>query len=120
MQINNSFSTNYNAQSVRKSKSNNEPSEEGSKDYQKLFAEKVNELSEKIKNGDTETTIQTGAQSYTEKEWNELLKKFDSTEENMRKLMRESQEAKEEEQVKNEQLTTKEANKVILKKLTNS
>ncbi len=64
-------------------------------DYAKFLEEKINEIFVKIKNGDTETSYQIGAQSFTEKEWEEFLDKFDSVEEAIQELMKEEQERKE-------------------------
>lgn len=50
---------------------------EETKDYKKLLEEKRNELWSKIMNGETETTYQIGGQSFTEKEWERLLKRID-------------------------------------------
>ncbi len=71
-------------------------------DYAKLLEEKINELFVKIQNGDTEPTYQIGSQSFTVKEWEELLNKFDSIEEAIRKLMKEEQARKEAEEAKKE------------------
>ena len=57
-----------------------------------FLKEKMDEMIEKIRNGDVEPTYQIGAQSFTEKEWDEFLGKFDSIEDMIRKLMRERQE----------------------------
>ncbi len=73
-------------------------------DYAKFLKEKMNEILTKIKNGDTETSYQIGAQSYTEKEWKALLDKFDSVEEAIRELMREEQEKKEAEEMRKENM----------------
>ena len=48
------------------------------KDYGKLLEEKRSELWTKIMNGDTEATYQIGGQSFTEKEWERLLKRVDT------------------------------------------
>lgn len=68
-------------------------------DYQKFLAEKIEELHDKIKNGDTEASFQIGAQSFTEKEWDELLCNFDSVQEEIKELMKEKQEKAEEERL---------------------
>ncbi len=72
---------------------------EESVDYAKFLRERMNEILTKIKNGDTETSYQIGAQSFTEKEWEELLDKFDSVEEAVQELMKEEQEKKEAEEM---------------------
>ncbi len=59
------------------------------KDYQKILREKMEEILAKIKSGDTEPTYRIGAQTFTEKEWDEFLERFDSLEDAIRELMRE-------------------------------
>ena len=81
MQVNSSVNTWYYAQyqsssSVKKSAETVDT--EGTVDYGKFLKEKMNEIYEKIQNGDTETSYQIGAQSFTEKEWEEFLKRFDT------------------------------------------
>lgn len=58
-------------------------------DYSAFFQEKINEIFVKIQNGETEPVYQIGSCSFTEKEWNRFLKKFDSVQDAIRKLMRE-------------------------------
>ena len=50
-------------------------------EYARLLKEKSEEIFTKIKNGETENSYQIGSQSFTEKEWDEFLSKFDSLEE---------------------------------------
>lgn len=69
-------------------------------DYAKILEEKINEIFAKIQNGDTEPTYQIGAQSFTEKQWEEFLDKFDSVEEAIREMMKEEQTRKETEEEK--------------------
>ena len=57
--------------------------------YAKILEEKINEIFVKIQNGDTEASYQIGSQSFTEKEWEEFLDKFDSVEEAIQELMKE-------------------------------
>ena len=64
-------------------------------DYAKILEEKIKEIFVKIQNGDTEPTYQIGAQSFTEKEWEEFLDKFDSVEDAIQELMKEEQARKE-------------------------
>lgn len=59
------------------------------REYQKLISEKKNEIYEKLKNGNTEESIQIGGSSFTEKEWDKLLAKVDDITEEMRESMRE-------------------------------
>lgn len=58
-------------------------------DFLELLRSRKDEILEKVKKGETEPKIQTGAQSFTEKEWDRLLERFDSAEEAIRKMMRE-------------------------------
>ncbi len=83
-------------------------------DYHKFIAEKINEILEKIRNGETEPTYQIGAQSFTEKEWDKFLEKFDSIEETIRELIREEQARKEAEQTHTEQNVAVEENTGLL------
>lgn len=83
-------------------------SSEETQDYTKFLKEKMDEIIEKIKNGDTEVSYQIGAQSFTEKEWEELLEKFDSIEEAIQELMKEEQAKKEEEAQKEDEAQKKE------------
>lgn len=48
---------------------------------QQMFQEKLEEMRQKIENGDTEQSFAIGSQSFTLKEWDRMLKKFDATEE---------------------------------------
>ena len=74
-------------------------------DYAKVLEEKINEIFVKVQNGDTEPTYQIGSQSFTEKEWDALLEKFDSVQEAIRAIMQEEKEkAEEEEEQKQAQL----------------
>lgn len=73
-------------------------------DYRQFLLDKKNEVYQKLKNGDTEISYQTGAQSFTQKEWDKLLAEFDDAQEEVRKLMREEQEKKAEERMKNDHL----------------
>lgn len=86
---------------------------EQAEDYQKFLEEKINEIFIKIQNGDTEATYQIGTQSFTEKEWDEFLEKFDSIEEAIKKLMREEQERRETEKVQKEQLVIEDASSLL-------
>lgn len=56
-----------------------------------VISEKREEIYEKIKNNDTETSFQIGNQSFTIKEWDKLLEQFDSVQEEIREQMREEQ-----------------------------
>lgn len=58
-------------------------------DYSEFFQEKINEIFVKVLNGETEPSYQIGSRSFTEKDWKNFLKKFDSVQDAIRKLMRE-------------------------------
>ena len=65
-----------------------------------FLREKSEEILEKLRNGETEVSYPIGAESYTEKEWDKLLKKFDDIQEDVRRKMEErfrKREEKEEE-----------------------
>lgn len=86
-----------------------------SEDFTKAISDKIDELKDKIANGDTEAKFQIGDESYTIKEWNRLLEKFDSQEEAVKKLMKEEQEDRLEDAQK-----SKEAVESMRKKLNKS
>ena len=48
---------------------------------------KSEEILEKLRNGESEVSYPIGAESYTEKEWDKLLKKFDDIQEDVRRKM---------------------------------
>lgn len=50
---------------------------ESKDDLLAVLQNKIAEIAEKIKNGDTEPTFQIGGQSFTEKEWKKLIEKVD-------------------------------------------
>lgn len=54
-----------------------------------FLREKSEEILEKLRNGETEVSYQIGAESYTEKEWDKLLEKFDNIQEDVRRKMEE-------------------------------
>lgn len=86
---------NYNYSHARSARTQKEDSgdknflAEQSEDYRATFLEKMEELKTKIENGETETTFQIGAQSFTLKEWDRFLKRFDSLEEKIQELTQE-------------------------------
>ncbi len=71
-------------------------------DYSEYIKKKINEIFLKIQNGDTEPTYQIGSQSFTEKEWETFLEKFDSIEEAIQELIKEEQAKKEAEETNRE------------------
>lgn len=58
-------------------------------DYTQEISAKIQELYEKLIHGDTEQTFAIGAQSFTLKEWDEFLTKFDELQEEIRKMQQE-------------------------------
>ena len=82
-------------------------------DYAKILEEKINEIFIKIQNGDTEPTYQIGSQSFTEKEWEEFLGKFDSIEEAIQELVKEEQARKEAEEAKKEKAVINDASTLL-------
>lgn len=68
-------------------------------DYQSFLKKKINEIFVKIQNGETEPSYQIGSQSFTIKEWEEFLMKFDSVQEAFRELQQEEFAKREEEAV---------------------
>lgn len=97
MQINNNVNSSGNT-AYSKSR-NTSGSAEPTEDYRKLLEEKINEMCVKIQNGDIEESYRIGARSYTQKEWDQFLERFDTTEETVRELMREEQAKRQEEQI---------------------
>ena len=76
-------------------------------DYAKILEEKINMIFAKIQNGDTEASYQIGSQSFTEKEWEEFLDKFDFVEEAIQELMKEEQARKEAKEAQKEDVVNK-------------
>lgn len=56
-----------------------------------MISKRAQEIYEKVKNNDTETSFQIGSQSFTIKEWNKLLEQFDAVQEDIREQMQEEQ-----------------------------
>lgn len=77
-----------------KTKSNGQPNTDMT--YTELIHNKVEELYEKIKTGDTEKSYPIGSESYTEKEWDNLMEQIDRIEEQIREMARREQERLEE------------------------
>lgn len=49
--------------------------------------ERMQEIFEKVKSGKTEPSIQIGAQSFTEKQWEKLMESFDDNEDALKKFL---------------------------------
>lgn len=56
--------------------------------YREIFAQKLSETDEVIRNGSTEKAIQLGGAAYTSEEWGEMIANFDATMEDLREQMR--------------------------------
>lgn len=67
------------------------------------IAERTQEIYEKIKNNDTEPSFQIGSQSFTVREWDKLLERFDAVQKETREKMRQEQEKRQKEAIIKEQ-----------------
>lgn len=54
-----------------------------------FLRKKSEEILEKLRNGETEAEYPIGGESYTEREWDKLLEKFDDIQEDVRRKMEE-------------------------------
>jgi len=61
-----------------------------------IIDDRMDFLAEKIRNGDTEISYQIGASSFTEREWNKIIEKYDDIQEELKEMMREEEEKREE------------------------
>lgn len=68
---------------------NGKKAEEEKIDYKVLLQEKCEEILEKLRTGETEVSYPIGGQSFTEREWDRLMEKFDDIQENVRQKMAE-------------------------------
>lgn len=64
--------------------------------------EKMQEIYDKLQNGDTDTKFQIGNQEFTIKEWDHFLEKFDSVQDAIRAALEEKIEKEEEERIEEE------------------
>ncbi len=76
---------------------NEESSEIKKMDYQKFLKKTIEELYVKFQNGESEPSYVIGAASFTEREWDKLLEKFDELEDSIRTQMREEHQKRMEE-----------------------
>lgn len=65
---------------------------------EEIIHKKTEELYTKLKNGETETSYQIGAKSYTVKEWNKLMSDFDKAENKIKEQIRKEVQNRKEEQ----------------------
>lgn len=80
----------------------------GGMDYQRFLQEKIQELYEKFKKGESEPSYAIGAATYTQKEWDKLLEKFDALQDEIRAQMREEHERRAWQEEKTEKLRKEE------------
>ncbi|MCI8372365.1 MAG: hypothetical protein HFI75_08195 [Lachnospiraceae bacterium] len=83
--------------------------DEEEKDYLQLLRDHMEQMFIKLQNGDTEPKFQIGSQSFTIKEWEEFLEKFDEVEEAIRELQQqdiEKRKAQAEEDARLQMLTS--------------
>jgi len=73
-----------------------------SEEIMQILHGKAEEIYEKIKNGETEPSYQIGKCSFTEKQWDKMLEKFDAVQEMFRK-QREEENARKEAKAKREE-----------------
>lgn len=57
------------------------------KTMMQMLRDKIEEMYEKLQNGDVEQSFQIGAQSFTLKEWDRFLEKFDNIEDAIREMI---------------------------------
>ena len=62
----------------------------------------MQEIYDKLQNGDTETKFQIGNQEFSIKEWDNFLEKFDSVQDAIRAALEEKIEKQEEERIEEE------------------
>lgn len=66
-----------------------------------IIDNRMDYLAEKIKNGDTEISYQIGASSFTEREWNKIIEKYDDIQEKLKEMKAQETEKKEQKPVNN-------------------
>ncbi len=64
-------------------------STEKNQDLRSEFSAAVQEIYDKVKNGDTEESIPIGGQSFTVKEWDKMMRRFDRIQEGIRESIEE-------------------------------
>lgn len=94
----------YAEKAVNKNEVSDSDTQEKEIEYQQFIQEYMEKIFIKLENGETEESYQIGGSSFTIKEWEEFLDKFDSIEEAIRELMEEEQEKKEAEETQKENM----------------
>lgn len=74
-----------------------------------FLKKKIDELYERFQKGETRPSYQIGAASFTEQEWDKLLKKFDALQEAIREYMREEQEKRAQQEKTKQQIEEQDA-----------
>lgn len=87
-------------------------------DYQQIIQEYIEKIFVKLENGETEESYQIGGSSFTIKEWEEFLNKFDSIEEAIQKLIEEEQEEKEAEETQKENMVINDTGTLLTTEFT--
>jgi len=70
----------------------NQDGDEESVDFMQFIRERMEEIFVLVQNGDTEPSFQIGGSSFTIKEWEEFLQRFDDVQDAIKELMREKAE----------------------------
>ena len=71
-------------------------------EYMEFIRKHIEEMQEKLDNGEINETFQIGAKSFTLEEWKKLLEEFDSIQEILKELMKERHEKLEQQQLREE------------------
>lgn len=87
-----------------------------SEEARELIAQRKKEILEKVKNGETETSIAVGGSSFTETEWDKLINRIDESlectkeeqKERFAKMKEDWEEQKEENEIEEEKLLKEE------------
>ena len=96
-----------------------EGAEVSDENYMEAIREQIEEMQEKIENGEINETFQIGNQTFTVEEWNEFLEKFDSIQEVLEALMKERHAEMEKQQsVKKEDVVEQNALDMIISEST--
>mgnify|MGYP003310234977 CR=1 FL=1 len=71
-------------------------------EYMEFIRKHIEEMQEKLDNGEVNETFQIGAKSFTLEEWKKLLEEFDSIQEILKELMKERHEKLEQQRLREE------------------
>ncbi len=108
MQINRTNNENLSVKSINSERKTSNGSffanELSRAEMRQIIDDRIEYLTEKIKNGDTEVSYQIGASSFTEREWNKIIEKYDEIQEELKEMMREEQEKREDKKVLKEKI----------------